>query len=284
MTLKDAWIPEIWSKKLLKQIHNTSVMRALVNTDYQGEIKNAGDTVHARLPAPVTISPYVRETDISYEALTLTDTTFTIAQQKYYAFAIDDLDQAQMDLNFWEKQTPEAAIAIRDVIDTRLLSHYANADANNVVGSTSAPITLTPENVYSWFVRMQRLLDDQKALPSQRRVVVPPLVKEMILASPQMSQRSTNMVDDTIENGWSIKNFAGFEVHVTTNMVPINNTYPIMFFTPRYITFAMQFQKDGEKIRLEKQFGTGVRGVYLYDSKVFTQYDGDGATLYAAAA
>ncbi len=281
-TAKDAWIPEIWSKKLLETIHQVVTMQDLVNTDYEGDIKNAGDTVHARLPALVTTRPYTRETDITYDALTLTDTTFVIDQQYYYAFGLDDLDDAQLDVSFWEKEIPEAAIAIRDTIDTRLLSHYANVDALNVTGSTGAPIGLTKDNVYAYFNKQNTLLENAKA-KGKRVCVVPPIVKEMILNSPQLSTRGSNLVDDTVENGLVIKNFAGFQINATTNMAQVSNTYPLMFFTKRFISFAMQFKKTGEKIRLEKQFGTGYRGIYLYGSKVFTQYDGDGATMYCAA-
>ena len=42
---RNVFIPEIWSKKLLKIFDNIVVMKKLVNTDYEGEIKDAGDTV-----------------------------------------------------------------------------------------------------------------------------------------------------------------------------------------------------------------------------------------------
>lgn len=280
-TGKDSWVPEIWSKKTLEVIHNISVMRPLVNTDYEGEIKKAGDLVYARLPVAVTVNSYTRETNITYEALTVTAPTFAIDQQKYFAFKLDDLDNAQLDLDFMELEKQEAAIAIRDTIDTRLLSHYANTDASNVIGSTSAAIPLTKDNIYSYFTKTKRLLMDQKAM-AKSVAVVPPYIGELIVNSPEMSTRGTNLVDETVQNGLMAKNFGGHEVHVTTNMATVSGTYPLMFFTKRFISFAMQFE-NVEKVRLVDQIGDGVRGVYLYGSTVFTNYDGDGAVLYASA-
>jgi len=280
-TGKDAWIPEIWSKKMLQILHNTSVMRGLVNTDYQGAIKNGGDTVYARIPSAVTVGTYTRESDITVEALTVTKTSFVIDQQKYWAFDLDDLDKAQLDLPFAPIHTNEATIKMRDTIDTRLLSHYANTDAANVLGSTTTPIGLTKDNVYTYFTNVGLLLDNQKAL-SKRRAVVPPAVKELILNSPQLTTRGTNLVDETVTNGKLMKNFGGMEIHVTTNMAQVSGTYPLMFFTERYISFAMQFTKI-EKVRREKRFADLVKGLALYGSTVFTQYDGDGAVLYMAA-
>ena len=38
--------PELWSKLLLRDIMNYGVMLDCVNRNYEGEIKNQGDTVH----------------------------------------------------------------------------------------------------------------------------------------------------------------------------------------------------------------------------------------------
>ena len=65
MTNYAEFIPEIWSPILNSNFDNTSVMDSCVNKKYEGEIKNAGDTVHIQTFADVLsvsyLSPQVHE-------------------------------------------------------------------------------------------------------------------------------------------------------------------------------------------------------------------------------
>ena len=40
------WLPSIYSQKVLKYFRRASVVEAITNTDYSGEIENFGDTVN----------------------------------------------------------------------------------------------------------------------------------------------------------------------------------------------------------------------------------------------
>ena len=42
------FIPQIWSGKLVEKFYAATVLAAISNTDYEGEIKNFGDTVNIR--------------------------------------------------------------------------------------------------------------------------------------------------------------------------------------------------------------------------------------------
>ena len=42
------FIPAIWSGKLIEKFYNATVLAAIANTDYEGEIKNYGDTINIR--------------------------------------------------------------------------------------------------------------------------------------------------------------------------------------------------------------------------------------------
>lgn len=279
----DANIPEVWTKDILDIYHNNVVMRGLVNTDYEGDIKQGGDTVHVHIPGSVTLNNYTRESTVVYETLTTTKETMTIAQQKNWAIRMDALDIAQLTVNMFEKERAEAALTLRDAIDTRLLSHYANTDAANILGSTGAPISLTKDNIYDYVVSMSTRLDVALARGRKRNMVVPPAIKELIQLSPEFRNRSTEIVDKTIQNGLMAKNYGGFDLHVTTNMATVSGTYPLMFFTEHFISFAEQVNTVEVLPKLEQYYGPGARGLALYDSKVFTHLDGEGAVLYAAA-
>jgi len=52
------FIPEIWSGKLIEKFYASTVLAAISNTDYSGEIKNQGDKVRIRTKPTITISDY----------------------------------------------------------------------------------------------------------------------------------------------------------------------------------------------------------------------------------
>lgn len=279
----DANIPEVWTKDILDIYHENVVMRNLVNTDYEGEIKKGGDTVHVNIPGTVTLNNYVRESTVVYQTLTTTKETMTIADQRDWAIRMDALDIAQLTVDMFAKERTEAALTLRDAIDSTLLAHYANTDAANIVGSTSAPITLTKDNVYDYVTGMMTRLRVALARGRKKNMVVPPAIAELIQLSPEFRNRSTEVVDRTIQNGLMAKNYAGFDLHVTTNMATVSGTYPLMFFTEHFISFAEQVNTVDIFPKLEQYHGPGARGLALFDSKTFTHLDGEGAVLYAAA-
>ena len=51
-------IPQLWSKKLLERFYDATVLNAISTTEYEGEIKNYGDTVIINKIPDITISNY----------------------------------------------------------------------------------------------------------------------------------------------------------------------------------------------------------------------------------
>ncbi|MBK8191068.1 MAG: P22 coat protein - protein 5 domain protein [Vampirovibrionales bacterium] len=260
------FMPEIWSKKLLKIFDANAVMSKLVNTDFEGDIESAGDVVKVRTFGNVTINTYTRDMTISFQSLTDPMQELTIDQQKYFAFKVDDLDKAQSNMDILEGYSARAAIAIRNVVDARLLGHYADVSAGNVIGTDASPITLTTSNVYSYIADMAELLDAANVPAEGRNLVITPKIKTLLLKSDEFT-RATSLGDNIIQNGY-IGNVAGFSVHVSTNLMPVNGAINIMGFTRDYISFASQVSKI-EHVRPYNMFADAVKGLYLYGSKVF---------------
>ena len=58
------FIPTIWSARLLNHLDKSHVYLNLLNRDYEGEIKNFGDTVKINQVGDVSIKDYTKGTDI----------------------------------------------------------------------------------------------------------------------------------------------------------------------------------------------------------------------------
>jgi hypothetical protein len=268
------FIPEVWSQKLLKIFDENAVMANLVNRDYEGDIQAAGDVVKVRTFGDVTINDYTRDQTISFQALTDPMQEMTIDQQKYFAFKVDDLDKAQANIDILEGYTKRAAIGIRNVVDSHLLSHADDVDAGNVIGSTGSPITLTSSNIYGYIADMGELLDGGNIPSENRHLVITPKVKTLLLKSDEFT-RASNLGDTVVQNGY-IGNVAGFGVHVSTNITPVSGNVTLMAFTSDFISYASQVSQI-ENVRPYNMFADAVKGLYLYGSKVF--HPTAGATL-----
>ena len=100
------FIPTIWSARLLAHLDKAHVYAALVNRDYEGEIKNYGDTVKINQIGDVTIKDYTKGKDIDDpEELSGDQNTLTIDQAKYFNFSIDDVDAAQVNPKLMDAAT-----------------------------------------------------------------------------------------------------------------------------------------------------------------------------------
>lgn len=272
------FIPEIWSKKLLAIFDTKVVMAGLVNRDFEGDITAAGDVVHIRTFGDVTVNDYTRDMTISFQSLTDPMVDLTIDEQKYFAFKVDDLNKAQADMNILAGYAERAAVAIRNVVDTRLIGHYADVDAGNVIGTDEDPITLTNANIYGYITQLGEILDDDNVPQEGRNLVITPKFKTLLLQSDEFT-RATSLGDNVIQNGY-IGNVAGFAVHVTTNNPAVEDVVNLMAFTKDFISFASQVSKV-ETVRPYNMFAEAVKGLYLYGSAVLKPTAG--AVLKAAA-
>ena len=52
------FIPQIWSSKLIEKFYAATVLSAISNTDYEGEIKGQGDLVKIRTTPTLIINDY----------------------------------------------------------------------------------------------------------------------------------------------------------------------------------------------------------------------------------
>jgi len=70
------------------------------NRQYEGEIRQAGNTVKIASISDVTVGDYIQNTNITDpETLSDTDQTLLIDQQKYFNFFVDSIDRAQQNVD-----------------------------------------------------------------------------------------------------------------------------------------------------------------------------------------
>ena len=92
------FIPEIWSGKLIENFYDATVLAAISNTDYEGEIRRMGDTVNIRTQPNITIRDYVKGQNLVVEAPEAPKLQLLIDKGDYFSCIEEDLDKIQSDI------------------------------------------------------------------------------------------------------------------------------------------------------------------------------------------
>ena len=270
-----AFIPEMWSAKILEALDNTLVYSQLFNTDYEGEITAAGDTVHIGTVGNVTVKKYTRNTDIAApETVSVSDQTLKIDQADYFNIQVDDLDAVQSKLSLLNEATARAAYAFSDNADKYLGSLLATkGTANAELGTKAEPITVTKENAYQLLVQMRTNLTKANLPTAGRKVVVPPEFEGFMLLDNRFVAVDTAS-DARLTDG-RVYRAAGFDILVSNNAPTVakagagsNQTATnIVAASPMCGTFANQILET-KGYSPEARFGQAVKGLHAYGAAV----------------
>lgn len=264
-TTYSTFIPEIWSQKLNQMLEKNCVMLQCVNRNWEGDIKNQGDTVKIITPAEVSVSTLTTDT-ITYSSLTPTSKDLVIDQRKFFAFKIDDVAKVQSNTNIMEAHLNNATKAIEEVQDSYLLGLHTDVPSANTVGSEETPVSLSKTTIYEQFVKLALALKNSNAVHAGVRpwVVINPEIESYLLQSTEFIS-AYNVADETLREG-SIGRIAGMDVLVSTNLTAVSSKYYVLAGTNEAITFASQLAKI-ESLRDKDSFSDLVRGLYLYGAK-----------------
>ena len=86
------FLPSIYSKKVLNFFRKSSVVEAITNTDYAGEISAYGDSVKIIKEPVISVSDYTRGQDTTPTKLTDQELTLVVDSAKAFKFIVDDIE------------------------------------------------------------------------------------------------------------------------------------------------------------------------------------------------
>lgn len=255
------FIPEIWAARILENLRKEHVYVPLLNRDYEGEIKQYGDTVHINSLTDVTISTYTG-TLSGPQTLTTTDQTLLIDQQKYFDFMLDDVDKVQAMPGLLEAATRSAAYGLSDVTDQFVAALLA-AGGTAISGTA---VAVTASNAYPQLVALKVALDKANVPTQGRWVVVPPDYHGLLLQDARFVGYGNDFNAEILTNG-RVGRAAGFEIFVSNNVPVASSEYSIIAGHSIAATYAEQLIET-EAMRCESAFGDRVRGLHVYGAKV----------------
>jgi len=191
--------PVIYSQKVQKFFRTASVVEAITNTDYAGEIENYGDTVNIIKEPVVSVTAYSRGTTVSTSDLADDQLQLIVDQANYFAFKVDDIEEKHSHINFESVATSSGAYALKNAYDANVIAamfagvstsspdHLVGTDGSGVdVGYGTSEID--PVKLISKHSKLLNLQD----VPEENR---------WFLGSPeffeQLGQTSSKLMDDT---------------------------------------------------------------------------------------
>ena len=290
----NAFVPEFYSQKLLKESKEmTDFKNNMTNSDWEGEIKSAGDTVHICTPdaSNIVIGEGVvpEVNDVYPKSMTL-----TIDKTKSFQFKFNDIEQAQSQFNMMEGYMSIANERMMVEVNKELeLEVLNNAEVPNV-GTNAAGFQATSATINTFFNRLKKTLmankalspagfytfkgNKEQALQLNAVVTIGTGLFEQLVNSTQLTH-PTVQGDDILYKG-VVGQIAGMQIFVDTLLDGIKQAecanhyadeagkkFIAIAGTKMGITFAEQYNKV-EKLRDPQTFADIGRALYLYGYKI----------------
>lgn len=283
------FIPEIWSGKLIENFYDATVLAAISNTDYEGEIRQYGDTVNIRTTPEITIRDYVKGQTLTVENPDKPKIQLLIDKGEYFACVEDDVDKVQSDINLMDTWSKDASERMKIKIDQRVLTDIlpgvastnkgATAGAISAsfnLGVTTSPLTVTKDGaggttaVIDLLVDLGTVLDEANCPEDNRFVVIPAKMAGLIKKSELKDASLTGDGTSIVRNG-RLGMIDRFTVYMSHNLKKASvggaTEFSLIAGHKMGFTFASQMT-NMETIRSESTFGNIIRGLQVYGYKV----------------
>jgi hypothetical protein len=287
------FLPSIYSRKVLNFFRKSSVVEAITNTDYAGEISAYGDSVKIIKEPVISVSDYTRNTDTTETRLTDQEINLVVDSAKAFKFIVDDIETNMSHVNFKEVATSSAAYALRDSYDAAVIANMfsgvSSSSPDHIIGADAAAATQTmgqhqggtnsidltgsdgtgtdPLDVMAF---MAKLLDEQNVPEEGRWFVAPPAWYEQLSQSgSKLMSVDFNAGQGSIRNGLvSSGKLRGFDMYKSNNIAAASTASGKVLAGHISSTATAQTIISTETLRDPTSFGDIVRGLHVYGSKV----------------
>lgn len=300
-----SFIPTLWSGKLLAKFYQNTMLSEISNTDYEGELKNKGDTIRIRMAPSITINDYAGAgSTLSSEVPTPIFLDMQVNKAKYFSVQTNDVLAQQADMDLMNIFTEDAAKQMKIAIENDVFFDWfvtqgpaatnqgATAGALSAaydLGTDLAPVdTTTPNALLDTILRMSAALDEANVPEDGRWLLMTPYDRQILMRSDIAQAYFTGDASSTIRTG-KIGMLDRFTCYVS-NLLPrgeagrelvsglaATNTgdtltdalarRTLVAGTKHACSFAMTISKT-EPLRNQDDFGDIVRGLAVYGNKV----------------
>lgn len=252
------FIQSIWSKKIQDDLELKTKLVANCLREYEGDCKYAASVKILGVGEP-TIAAYDSGVDITIEEMSDKGQLLTIDQANYFAFYVDDINQAQSVQGLKEKYQEKAVHGLAVARDTFVANLIKGV--TNVTTATALSREAVKEAIDGAIVKLRERNFDEEGV-----IEISPMVYNYF--KNELITLSTNN-PEYIKKG-IVGMYDGFEVCMSNNMAKDSTHVYCDIRGRKAIAFAGQIN-EVEALRSEKRFKDIVRGLDTFGSKVIDE-------------
>ena len=249
------FIQTIWSKKIQDALELKCKLVDNCLRDYEGDVKHARTVKILGVGEP-TIAAYDNTTDITIEDMKDAGQELTIDQANYFAFYVDDVDQAQSVPGLKEEYQRKAVHGLAVKRDTYVANLIKGA--TNATTATANTAEAVKEAIDGAIVALRERNFDEEGV-----IEITPAVYNVF--KNHLITLSTNN-PEYIKKG-IVGMYDDFEVVMSNNMAKDTGHVYCDVRGKKAIAFAGQIN-EVEALRSEKRFKDIIRGLDTFGAKV----------------
>lgn len=289
------YIPNLYSPVLLVKAYDNTFMTRVTNTDYEGQLRQAGDQITIRKRPDIKTGKYVKGMNVPVQSYATQSVVFPVERSRYYAFDVNDLDKKLSDLKSWTSEwTDDGAKALSLDNEREFLADIpgrcAAANQGNTAGAQSGVYNLgsagTPLALYkdvqttanksaavdAIAAAIATLEEQPGGISGTPWVIIPVWMAHLIQTSELKNASLAGDAKSLLrKNVLAIGSIAGADIYVS-NLIPKdyntnatnNASWNVIFGDNRAITYAQQIATT-ELVRKESDFGDVHRSLMVYD-------------------
>ena len=273
--------PIIYSQKVQKFFRTASVVEAITNTDYAGEIENFGDTVNIIKEPTISVSAYSRGAVVDTQDIVDDQIQLVVDQANAFSFKVDDIEERHSHVNFESIATSSGAYALKNEYDKNVIAAMvagvSSSSPDHLLGADSGSgqdqdvgfgdSEIDPVDTISKHNRLLNAAD----VPEENR---------WFLAGPefveQLGQANSKLMSDTTGNAAPLRNgkvlsgkIMNMDVYMTNNFAAssTSNFFKVLGGHMSSTATANHIAKI-EVIRHPESFSDVVRGLHVFGRKV----------------
>lgn len=257
------FVPKIWAKAIERELERKLVFAEDCNRQYEGDVKQMGDTVKILGVGKPTISKQKGGSIILPDAETVEDTSveMQINTVAYFNFLVDDIDKRQAVGGLLDALNNEATQELAGEMDKDIAALAGTRDAKKVY---SDYLAVNADNVLGTLDLALQMLHEND-VPADAKIVatVPPwFLTHLRTAYTKLDTDNS----DLLKNG-KVGRYNNILIKMSNNVYSTASGSNIMVRTERAVAFANPLTHT-EPYRPEKRFSDAVKGYVLYGTKI----------------
>lgn len=249
------FIQQIWSKNIQDELELKTKLVQNCTREYQGDVKYARSVKILGVGEP-TIGAYDNTQDIEIEEMSDKGQILTIDQANYFAFYVDDINEAQSVPGLAKKYQAKAVHGLAVKRDTYIANLIKSGFYQvTAAGTTSANVRAAIDGA---IVKLRERNFDEEGVIEISPAVYNVFKQDLILVSTDNPEY--------IKRGL-VGYYDGFEVIMSNNMAKDSTYVYCDIRGKKAIAFAGQIN-EVESMRAEKRFKDIVRGLDTFGAKI----------------